>query len=73
MTKPGYLPEVYHPNALDLHMDEIREQATASLGLSDKVEAEGYEALDDQEAAQLGQAIADRSEALLSNVNQQSE
>lgn len=73
MTKPGYLPDVYHPNALDLNMDEVRQEATASLGLSDKVAAHGYDGLTDHEAAQLGQAIADRSEALLSNVNQQSE
>jgi len=73
MTKPGYLPEVFHPNALDLHMDEIRQQAAESLGLGDKVAAHGYDGLTDHETAQLGQAISDRAEALISNVNQQSE
>jgi len=60
-------PDVYHPNAVDLHIDEVREQALASLGLN------GREDLNAHQAAQVGQAMADRLEALQSNINQQSE
>jgi len=60
-------PEVYHPNAVDLHIDEVRQAALQSLGLQDDRN------LTDDEAAQVGQAMAERLEALQANVNMQSE
>lgn len=73
MPKDAYLPEVYHPNEVDLHLDEARQEALQSLGLADKVARQGMEALTDEEAAQVGQALADRYEALASNITAQSE
>jgi hypothetical protein len=67
------IPEVDHPNAVELNVDQVRQQALESLGLSDKVAKQGMEALSTEQAAQVGQAMADRLEALQSNVNMQSE
>ncbi|HEU4964784.1 MAG TPA: hypothetical protein VFV52_13140 [Bacilli bacterium] len=66
-------PEVYHPNQVDLHLDEARQEALQSLGLADKVAEQGLDALTTEEAAQVGQALADRYEALASNITAQSE
>jgi hypothetical protein len=67
------IPDVYHPNQVDLHLDEVQQEALAQLGLTDKVKRHGMDALSAEQAAQLGQVMAEGYKALASNVNQQSE
>ncbi|PWK05098.1 hypothetical protein [Tumebacillus permanentifrigoris] len=66
-NKDLHLPEVYHPNAVDLHIEEVRQSALQQLGLGDG------DNLSTEQAAQVGQAMAEQLEALQANVNQQSE
>ncbi|KEO85198.1 hypothetical protein [Tumebacillus flagellatus] len=61
------LPDAYHPNQVDLHMDEVREKALQQLGLTNA------ENLTTRDAAQVGQLMAEELESLQANVNQQSE
>jgi hypothetical protein len=67
------IPDPYHPNAVETHVENFRQEALQSLGLDQKVAQYGLEALSEEEAAQVGQATAERLQALKANVNQQSE
>lgn len=69
MTQPQkpHAQDLYHPNQVDLHMEDVRQEALQSLGLKEEHD------LSAEQAAQVGQAMADRVEALKSNVNQLSE
>ncbi|MBL0387358.1 hypothetical protein JJB07_11910 [Tumebacillus sp. ITR2] len=58
---------LYHPNQVDLHMDDVRLEVLQQLGLTNE------ENLSTEQAAQVGQLMADRVESLQANVNQQSE
>lgn len=62
-----HVPEVYHPNQVELHIDEVRQAALQQFGLTERDD------LNTQQAAEVGQAMAERLEALQANVNQQSE
>lgn len=67
------VPDAYHPNLVDENLDEVRQRALQSLGLADDVVARGYDALSSEQAAQVGQVMAEHLHALQANVNQQSE
>ncbi|MGB8953958.1 MAG: hypothetical protein WCC10_01170 [Tumebacillaceae bacterium] len=67
------LPDAYHPNAVELHVTEAQNAALNSLGLSDKVQQQGMEALSTEEAAEVAQATVERLDAFQSNVNMMSE
>jgi hypothetical protein len=73
MAEQFSIPDVYHPNLVDEHLDEVREKALQQLGLADKVAQSGYDSLSEQEAAQVGQVMAEHLRALQANINQQSE
>jgi len=67
------LPDAYHPNAVERNVTEAQNAALESLGLSDKVQQQGMEALSTEEAAEVAQATVERLEAFESNVNMMSE
>lgn len=73
MNRDFNIPDPYHPNQVDLHLEGVQQQALEQLGLSEQVNRQGIESLSPEQAAQVGQVMAEGFEALASNVNQQSE
>lgn len=73
MNRDYNIPDPYHPNQVDLHLDEVQQRALDQLGLSEQVNLQGLDSLSPEQAAQVGQVMAEGFEALASNVNQQSE
>ncbi|MFD2169231.1 hypothetical protein [Tumebacillus lipolyticus] len=73
MSQEERAGNLYHPNQVDLHLAEVQAQALEQLGLADQVSREGIDSLSAEQAAQVGQVMAEGYEALASNINQQSE
>lgn len=73
MSQEEWAANLYHPNQVDLHLAEVQAQALEQLGLADQVSREGIDSLSAEQAAQVGQVMAEGYEALASNINQQSE
>ena len=67
------LPDAYHPNAVEMNVTEAQNAAVESLGLTEKVQQEGLNALSTEQAAEVAQATVERLEAFQSNVNLMSE
>lgn len=67
------LPDAHHPNAVELNIAAAQNAALQSLGLADKVQQQGVEALSTEEAAEVAQATVERLDAFQSNVNMMSE
>lgn len=68
-----HIPDAYHPNAVELHVEEARQSAIEAAGLTDKVANQGFDALSSEEVAQVGQAMNERLATYAANVNQHSE
>jgi hypothetical protein len=73
LQKNVQIPDAYHPNAVELNVEEARQAALESLNLSNKVVQEGLDALTSEQAAEVGQKMTEYLNAYASNTNQQAE
>ncbi|ASS74741.1 hypothetical protein CIG75_06975 [Tumebacillus algifaecis] len=64
------IPDAYHPNKVDLHLEEVQQQVLEQFGLSEQVEQQGMESLSAEQAAAVGLAMSKGFESLASPADQ---
>ncbi|MGZ4032538.1 MAG: hypothetical protein ACXVP5_12010 [Tumebacillaceae bacterium] len=73
LQKNVQIPDAYHPNTVELNVDEARQAALESLNLSQQVVQGGLDSLTSEQAAEVGSRMAEYLNSCKSNISQRSE